>query len=455
MRSRPASLALVFLSSLLFVSCIDDEVQPTAPAASQAAQLADGMYDVGFTYYMLHDAARSDRPIPVYVWYPIDPASVTTTTTPAQYPLEPFLNILPVVPSTDFEDAGLGAAWQDVPAAPGPFPLIMFSPGLGAPAYASATYVATEIARHGFVVASMTHWGDCAAPVRVTGEPCLSIAATSYNRPRDVSFVLTDLLNRNAAASGLLSGSIDPAVIYASGWSLGGYTATVLAAGDDGVCDITGGSGPVCGPTDPDPRIKSIIPIDGSYQLMRFTELERVKVPSVAIGQEWLNAQSIMPAWQARAHAAFAGQQNYRVDVAGVYHTSFANFCETYDVLAANGITASWWPAWVYNMSCVMPTLTPAETHRIVNQYVLAFLTHQQSLLTPGFALVREPNVEFFVTERRSPSSIEVDRPDMFIYFMHQQGRGHGDELTAFAPKDPNGPPNSGYGIRNLDSRQD
>ncbi len=441
-------LAVLLASAL--AACIDPGAQPVAPLQPRTAQVGQGTYAVGFTYYMLHDAARDNRPIPVYVWYPVDPASITGDTQPAQYPLEPFTNALPSASSLEFEQFGMGAAWQEVPAAPGPFPLIMYSPGWGGSAYASALFLGTEIVRHGVVVVAVTHWGDQSAPVWVPSEPYDHLATASYNRPRDISFTLTDLLEKNAASAGLLRGIVDPASIYASGWSLGGYASTVLAAGDDGICDVLPDGPPAaCGPTAPDPRIKGILPLDGSFQLLRFTELARVRVPALALGEEWADAAAtVAPAWQARAHAAFSGSPSYRVDVSGTIHFSFANFCELYPVLWNRGISPMW-GQWFYDVTCLPPRMPSAELHRILNEYVLAFLTHRQSVLTPGFALTSEPNVEFFVTERRSPSSITEDWPS-YIYFMHQPGRGHGDVLTATAAKDPNGPPPDAYGIRRM-----
>ena len=57
------------------------------------------------------------------------------------------------------------------------------------------------------------------------------------SRPRDVSFVLSDLLARNQMAGDLIDRLINPPQVAASGWSPGGYAAMTLAAGEDSVCD--------------------------------------------------------------------------------------------------------------------------------------------------------------------------------------------------------------------------
>ncbi len=435
---RHAFFGVVLASALPLLSCVDADKEPLQPTRPHVAQVAqEGAYAVGFTYYMLHDATRGNRAIAVYLWYPVKPSSVTAETLPAQYPLEPFANTLPVASSLDFEEFGLGAAWQEAPAAKGPFPLIMYSPGWNNTAYTSAIYLATEIVRHGFVLAAVTHWGDRGAPVLVPGEPYDHLALALHNRPRDISFTLTDVLEKSAASTGLLSGIVDASTIYASGWSLGGYAAMVLAAGDDDVCELAPPGAPpeACGPTPADPRITGIIPLDGSSQLLHFADLARVRVPTLALGQEWTNVLD----WHARAHAAYSGSPSYRVDVARVVHQSFSNLCEAFQVAWKYGITPRWGQS-KYNLACLPPTMPYSETHRIVIQYILAFLTHRQSVLTPGFALINEPDVEFFVTERRSPSSIDDEYPSTFIYFMHQPGRGHGDVVTAIGEKEPQGP---------------
>jgi hypothetical protein len=76
--------------------------------------------------------------------------------------------------------------------------------------------------------------------------------------------------------------------------------------------------------------------------------------------------------------------------------------------------------------------LPSAESNRLAAKYAVAFLktvlareSGYQNILTPGYALTREQYIEFFVTEKRSPASIEEDRPswpDLSIYFMHQPG---------------------------------
>ncbi len=144
--------------------------------------------------------------------------------------------------------------------------------------------------------------------------------------------------------------------------------------------------------------------------MLWFYELARINVPVLAMGQEWsaLEAQGFAD-WQARQHAAFSGHPSYRVDVNNANHISFTAACTLF------GFPCAW----------------DSETHRLVNKYMVAFLTKQQNILTPGHAINSEPDIEFFVTEKRNPHAIETepggmqgeDHPGEFVYFMHQPGK--------------------------------
>jgi predicted dienelactone hydrolase len=307
----------------------------------------------------------------------------------------------------------------------------MFSPGWGAAAYYNMD-VGTSLAKHGFVVAAVTHYGDNTSFNRA--EPVDPLAVVLYNRPRDVSAALDAVLEMD-----LLSGAIDQSMIIASGWSLGGYAAMVLAAGDDLVCDLVP-SGRIppwtCAPSFPDPRIKMIIPLDGSNQLLHFQELARITLPAMGIGQEW----STVDSWQARQHAAFSGHPAYRVDVNRSIHQSFSTLCETVQVYGDYGLVSASHVASVLANYCGPDVIESAEAHRLVAKYMLAMLTHQQSILTPGHAITSEPDIEFFVTEKRNPHSIDAEWPDFFTYHMHQPGKATSranKNLTATAETNP------------------
>lgn len=407
--------------------------------AVSAAPGSQTEYPVGFTFAMTVDPSRpafagfSGRPIPLHIFYPADPDAIGPSTPQAVYPFEPLLRPWLTSTSADWEKYGIARAYQEPPPSPeGPFPLVMFSPGWGARAI-HHFHIATQLARHGFVVAVFSHAGDRF----FAWEPAqpATPALACFHRPRDVSFALSRILEMNVSSTALLANAIDPQRIAAGGWSLGGYAAMTLAAGDDLVCDqFNGAPAETCFPTAPDSRIKALLLLDGSNQVLRFQELARVRVPALGIGQEWTTVND----WQARQHAAFAGHPSYRVDVFGTIHQSFANVCELFTVLGDTGI---WTPAQVAARTALLCNnpLPTAEARRLVHFYAIAFLrtvlngaTEYRSMLTPGWALTNEPNIEFFVTEKRAAQAIDDDWPGYFTYFMHQPGRAQ-----AFGEKDP------------------
>ncbi len=406
-----------------------------------------GPYAVGFTSFVLIDTTRNTdtggRPVAVYLWYPVDAADITASTPEAVYPLDPVSGIFPPIMSSDWEAHGFDPAYQEPPVSTqGPFPLVVFSPGWGAAAW-SEIFIGTRLASHGMVVAVAYHWGDGFW----AWEPLDHLAVAALNRPQDISFMLTALLDMNGTDGNLIHGAINPDQVAAAGFSLGGYAALVLAAGDDSVCDKIIELGypdtpsETCVPSPPDSRIKAIISLDGSVQGLYFYELARITVPTLGIGEEWSTLEMLYgpeyASQQARLHAASQGHPSYRVDLAEADHMAFINMCQAGDVLYDCGLIDDATRDFFHDYFCSAP-IPPEVAQQLITTYMIAFLKANlahvpgyQHILTPGYAL-KEPYIEFFVTEKRNPQSIDEDWPDTFIYFMHQPG-----SEQAQAAKDP------------------
>jgi dienelactone hydrolase len=445
-------------ASVVLVALVLTPVSASRPDADDPSQV--GPYAVGHTSFVIQDASRTavfnsasgpvqiPRPIPIHVFYPVDPSAVSGATPQATYPLDMIYK--PTDPqfmttSSEWEAQGIDRAYQEpTPSATMPFPLVMFSPGWGAPAWA-AVYLGTRLASHGFVVATLYHYGDRFWPYEPAAD---HLGVALLNRPLDVSFALTHLLARTAASGDLLTGVVDPEKVAASGHSLGGYAAMTLAAGDDLVCDKVYGAVPTdpplstCVPATPDRRVKVIASLDGSTQMLWFHEMARISVPTLGIGQEWDQIRAAYgpgwESWQARLHAATQGHHAYRVDVTGAWHVTFGNGCESLPIRLAHGLVNPAYYEAMRQAVCGAPLPTP-EAHRIVTQYLMAFLKTNlaqeagyQHVLTPGFALTREPMVEFFVTEKRNGQPDKDDWPDEFLYFAHQPAKA-----KVRAPKNP------------------
>jgi len=449
-RRQLASLSILVLLVGAWIVCPTTVSQPLQAAPGNHAfdpgQM--GPYAIGHTSYVLFDSSRpgnregeatyngTSRPIPVSLWYPVDRATVRGRPSDAVYPLDPLSDNAPTTYSDQWEKYGIDPAFEGpVPSSDKPFPLVVFSPGGSLPTWGN-TSTATRLASHGFVVAVMYHWGS--------GwwwgwEPFDPAAVAAHNRPRDMSFVLTDLLARNVTQGDRLHGLINPNRVAAGGHSFGGYVAEVLAAGDDGVCDTVPdewGAKPAwtCGPSQPDRRFKALALLSASNDLLHFSELARVTVPTIGIGEEW----NVVGAQQARQHAAFSGRPAYRVDLAGAIHMSFSDACEAAHVLEDIGWDENG-DIGYFSEVCKPDVIPSGLAHQLTHKYMVAFLKTQlagepgyQSMLTPGWALTREQYIEFFVTEKGNSNSIDEDWPSLFTYFPHQPG-----SVQARGVKDP------------------
>jgi len=194
-----------------------------------------------------------------------------------------------------------------------------------------------------------------------------------------------------------------------------------------------------CAATATDPRIKVIIPLDGSSNLSRYGELARIGVPSLIMGQTVEGLAAIgqgIETWMARPHAAINRPDSIRVDLDGANHHSFSNLCDAVRVAGLHGVFSQWWVDYFWNGAECDNPLSPTVAHQVITMYMVAFLDtyfrppgSYQSILTPDYAATHTPTVQFFDSE-----NCLVTLPDdsYFAYRPHQ--------LTAeclAAPKDP------------------
>ncbi|MEO7215284.1 hypothetical protein [Mucilaginibacter sp.] len=153
---------------------------------------------IGQRTIKFNDTARQ-RPLVTEVWYP-----TTDSGDPFVIPHYPFVHISTV---------------RDAKLPDGKHPLIMISHGTGG-GRITLEWLADALVQKGFIVAAVDHWGN-------TYDNKIAINfVTPWQRPRDISFVLTGLLNDKDFGQ-----LIDPARIGAAGFSIGGYTVIALAGG--------------------------------------------------------------------------------------------------------------------------------------------------------------------------------------------------------------------------------
>lgn len=426
-----------------------------------------GPYAVGHTRYLLTDTNNGNRPVSIMVWYPADPRSVSSSSPPAQYPLDPFTGTtyLPITLSTDWEPLGYDRAYEGLPPSRnGPFPLVVFSPGFTDDSWMHI-FIGTRLASHGYVVAVTDHYADC----QWGWSPCDDLLTVMVNRPRDVSFVISQLLIKNWTQGELLFHTIDAEKLAASGHSIGGYATYAITGGDNLVCDtlypaLTGSDAlpypaSTCVPTYPDRRIKTMISLDGSSWGMRYHELARISIPSLIMGETVDQSVEIgtlsglpdptqLRDWIARPHAAIDRHDSYRVDVNGANHYSFTNYCDGAKVFFNLGlITSSDLTAWLTSWPCANTgldavTISSTDEHEVVTKYMIAFLDIyfrnpgantwlDHWILTPEYALTNTPTVQFFDTER-----CEAVLPDN-TYFTYRPYQA--SDKCDVAQKDPTG----------------
>ena len=145
-----------------------------------------------------------------------------------------------------------------VPDAPGPRPVVIFSHGLGGTREAAA-YLGQHWASHGYLSVHAQHPGSDDSAWRGREEPLESLKAATRDiavvtdRPKDITFVIDELIRRNAAPDNGLAGQVDAERIAVAGHSFGAFTALAVsgqllgAARTDAPFDFT------------DPRVKAAI----------------------------------------------------------------------------------------------------------------------------------------------------------------------------------------------------
>ena len=161
---------------------------PLVPARAEQAP-----YHCGFRELQWEDTARH-RVIKVAAWYPTHEHTAAI----AYGPLK-------------------GNARPDAAFAPGKHPVLMVSHGSGGVRY-NQFYLSEHLAAHGYVVLAVQHPGNCWNDNADVGR-----LINLWNRPKDVSFALTQALREPELAA-----HMDAERIGVIGHSLGGYTALVL-----------------------------------------------------------------------------------------------------------------------------------------------------------------------------------------------------------------------------------
>jgi len=298
----PAAAVAALALALLLAACSSQGKPGPAPSPAQAVapsvdEVANrGRYGVGVTTLDLVDPSRPtlpnreapgspDRRMAVEVWYP----AAATATAPEQ------------------RDAALDRSGA-------PYPLIIFAHGFSSSRRQSASYM-QQLASHGYVVAAPDF------PQTRIDTPGGARISAVLDQPADVSFVIDEMLKRDAASDGAFAGAIDENRIGMTGHSLGGLTAMLVAYGPFR-----------------DPRVKAVAPISPVGCLLPAEIAAGVSVPAMIIGgsrERIVDPASIRAAYEA------ASPPRYYAQIIGADHVRFADLDVTDEQLGDVVSTAS------------------------------------------------------------------------------------------------------------------
>jgi predicted dienelactone hydrolase len=197
---RVGYVPFLFLACVLALPLTAMNKLRKAPAsvAVQEASLAKESLAIGVRTLTYQDSLR-ERPIVVELWYPSD----------AEMPLDQTIDSVWIHPKE----------MRDVPCAQivEKFPLIMMSHGYGGERR-DRSWLADHLVRHGFIVASLDHYGNTASTFNIIS------TLKFWDRGRDVSFAIDRLLEEP-----FLKSRVDARRIGFIGYSLGGMTGLGLA----------------------------------------------------------------------------------------------------------------------------------------------------------------------------------------------------------------------------------
>ena len=191
---RLVALVTAVTAAVIVAGCGASHVKDSADYS------AEGKYGIGVHTFTFVDSARAtpangdfagapERTLAVSVWYP---------------------------------STMKGGPYTDGLLAPGAFPLVMHSHGF-MDRRTNEAYLGEHLASHGYIMAAPDF------PLSQAGAPGGPTITDTAEQPRDLSFVLDNLVRENGDASSMFHGAIDEQRIAASGLSLGGLTTLLWA----------------------------------------------------------------------------------------------------------------------------------------------------------------------------------------------------------------------------------
>jgi len=335
-----------------------------------------GPWKLGFTHINAVDAARSNRPVPMDIWYPVDDEDWVDTNfkIPLWFGFGPKATYIS-------EDADV----SDVPLRK----LIVFSHGYESLALQSSNLM-EHLASHGFIVVAPTHTGNTFLDT--------SSVDPAADRLPDISFVIDTMESKNNDAGDPFYGRVHTNYVGVAGHSYGGLTSVMTASGYNG--------------TPADDRVGAIMPISASGTVtsesvaLTDAEVATISVPALFMVGTLDGLQSkTMQYYDLISHKP----STFRADVIGANHVHFAFICKLGNwLIYEQGEPIDEWSSLLdplvplYLSTCVPPALGQDRVDRLLHQYAAAFflmyISNQSyaSYLSQDQAINYEPLINFW-----------------------------------------------------------
>jgi predicted dienelactone hydrolase len=309
-------VSVVLVMAILSAACgAMDESTTTSTTSAEIVPVAvdyrePGPYSVGMTMLSTADA-------PVTVWYPADPATAGDEPDITGYDITDVLppNVVSVMPSIlvpPVETVG----HLDVPlASDGPFPVVLYSHGLGGFAE-NASGQAQHLASWGFVVAAPDH-GDRDLLAALFTSPDQASDDVDAD-VRELRATLGRLAQENARNDGVLRNGLDLDSVGAIGHGEGGRAVARLANDPD--VDLWIGQAPL----PPLPPLTPLEQLAGVPLAERLADAEPPAKPSLVIAGE---GDTIVPLVEVRTLFEWLPSPKRLAVLAGAGHQVFTDLC--------------------------------------------------------------------------------------------------------------------------------
>jgi pimeloyl-ACP methyl ester carboxylesterase len=222
-----------------------------ADSSARAVPPPTGNDAVGTRVVRLVDSGRVDpylnngikRELLIRLWYPAAPQQSCRV---AEYAPRPVWTYFSQLAEVSLPQVKTNSCWE-APAAPGPHPVVVFSPGYSA-TFTDYSYLFEDLASRGYIIASVDHTHDATAVAFPDGRLVKSLMGSHIDgtlrgdnasisfaaavRVGDLRFVVGELARLNIEANGPFAGRMDLARVGVVGHSMGGSSAFLIAETD-------------------------------------------------------------------------------------------------------------------------------------------------------------------------------------------------------------------------------